>query len=214
MAPTPDGGGPERAGARRRPARRGPAGGTVTAFVSDEQSDQPVDTARWAALAEAVLGAEGVEGEAEVSVLFVDEAHIASLNQAHMGEMGPTDVLAFPIDGAGPSTGYGWTPMAAGRWPDAAGPGPGRSYEPPDEEPLLVGDVVVCPAVAARQASDHAGSLDDELALLVVHGLLHLLGHDHGTDEERREMQERERALLGAHHGALAGDPWKPGSPS
>jgi probable rRNA maturation factor len=62
--------------------------------------------------------------------------------------------------------------------------------------PLLLGDVVICPAVAARQAPEHAGTVDDELALLVVHGVLHVLGHDHADDEERLIMQARERELL------------------
>jgi probable rRNA maturation factor len=72
----------------------------------------------------------------------------------------------------------------------------------------MVGDVVVCPVVAWAGSSDHAGSDDDEIALLVVHGALHLLGHDHAEVDERTLMQGRERELLAAHHGALAGDPW------
>jgi len=68
--------------------------------------------------------------------------------------------------------------------------------------------VVVCPAVAARNAPDHAGTYADELALLVVHGILHLLGMDHAEEAGRAVMQERERTLLAAHHGPLAGDPW------
>ena len=58
----------------------------------------------------------------------------------------------------------------------------------------------ICPAVAAAQASGHAGTLDDELALLVVHGVLHVLGHDHASDAERARMQARERELLERHH--------------
>jgi probable rRNA maturation factor len=102
-----------------------------------------------------------------------------------MGSAGPTDVLSFPIDGL-----------------DAAGAGdPGG--------PGLVGDVVVCPSVAHAAAATHAGRPDDEIALLVVHGALHLLGHDHAEADEREVMQARERALLAALHGPLAGDPWR-----
>ena len=68
----------------------------------------------------------------------------------------------------------------------------------PDDLPLLLGDVVICPAVAARNAPEHAGSFDDEIALLVVHGILHLLGLDHADDDERDAMQDRERELLAA----------------
>jgi probable rRNA maturation factor len=64
----------------------------------------------------------------------------------------------------------------------------------------LLGDVVVCPAVALRQAPTHAGTLDDELALLIVHGVLHVLGRDHAEPDEAAEMRARELALLQTHH--------------
>jgi probable rRNA maturation factor len=173
----------------------------VTVFVADEQSGgdhpaAPVDGPRWSSLAEAVLADEGVEGEVEVSILFVDEGHIAELNREFMGHDGPTDVLSFPLDGVADTGTSGLTPPLAQAAPDL------------DDQPLLLGDVVVCPVVAQRQAPVHAGSYDDELALLVVHGLLHLLGHDHAEPDERERMQARERALLAAHHGDLAADPW------
>jgi probable rRNA maturation factor len=65
---------------------------------------------------------------------------------------------------------------------------------------VLLGDVVVCPSVAAEAAPTHAGTLDDELALLVVHGILHVFGHDHAQPDETRAMREREVELLVAHH--------------
>ena len=73
--------------------------------------------------------------------------------------------------------------------------------------PVLLGDVVVCPEVAAAQAPEHAGTLDDELALLVVHGVLHVLGHDHAELDEATTMRERERAHLEAHHWAHSAPP-------
>ena len=141
------------------------------------------------------LGASGIEGEAELSVIFVDEAHMADLNQRHMGHEGPTDVLSFPIDGTP-------DPMPTGL-PAAGGP----SFDA-DDQPLLLGDVVVCPSVAAQQAPEHAGSYDDEVALLIVHGVLHVLGMDHAEDGERLAMQARERDLLDRFHGPLTRDPW------
>jgi probable rRNA maturation factor len=66
--------------------------------------------------------------------------------------------------------------------------------------PVLLGDVVVCPAVAAAQAPGHAGTVDDELALLVVHGILHILGHDHAEPGETVRMLARERELLETFH--------------
>jgi probable rRNA maturation factor len=168
-------------------------------FVADEQDALAIDVERWQVLAERVLDDEGVEGECELSMLFVAADTIASLNERFMGHDGPTDVLSFPIDGEA---------NAPGRWPDSGGPGPDRDDEGPDDLPLLLGDVVICPSVAEANAPMHAGSVDDELALLVVHGVLHLLGMDHATDEERTAMQARERELLAAHHGPLAADPW------
>ena len=182
----------DRAGVHRpaaRPPRRGPEG-EVQVFGADEQSDAPVDVDRWVDLARDVLVAEGVQGEAELSLLFVDEAAISELNERFMEVSGPTDVLAFPID----------DPVVAGRWPDAGTAGPDRDDPEPGDLPLLLGDVVVCPAVAQRQAPSHAGSYDDELALLVVHGVLHVLGHDHAEPAETAVMQARERELLDRFH--------------
>jgi probable rRNA maturation factor len=158
----------------------------VVVFAADEQSAFPVDTLRWIKLAEAVLADEGVRGETEVSLLFVDETAIADLNSRFLGKDGPTDVLAFPIDEE---------PAESGRSPDSGGTGPGFTSEP-EEAPTLLGDVVICPSVANRNAPDHTGSLDDELALLVVHGLLHILGMDHDDPDEAEAMEARERELL------------------
>ena len=168
-------------------------------FVSDEQAAVPIAVDRWQRLALAVLDDEGVEGEAELSVMFVDEETIADLNRRFMESDGPTDVLSFPIDGE---------PNEPGRWPDSGGPGPDRLENDPEDLPLLLGDVVICPLVAERNAPTHAGTLEDELALLVVHGILHLLGMDHAEDVERIEMQAREQELLAAHYGLLSADPW------
>ncbi len=144
--------------------------------------DDRVDTERWARLARAVLRDEGV-GSGELGLRFVDTGAMAELNLAHMGEAGPTDVLAFPIDG-------------------------GHGGAPTSEPAVLLGDVVVCPSYAARTNGDPAasgyprptGDPDDELALLVVHGVLHVLGYDHAHEAEAAAMQTRERQLLAAHH--------------
>jgi len=162
----------------------------VSVFAADEQSAYQVDTIRWIKLAEAVLGEEGIRGETEVSILFVDENAIADLNNRFLGKDGPTDVLAFPIDEE---------PVEGGRSPDSGGTGPG--YNPsPEEAPTLLGDVVICPAVAHRNAPEHAGTYEDELALLLVHGLLHLLGMDHEDPDEAEVMEAKERDLLARHH--------------
>jgi probable rRNA maturation factor len=162
----------------------------VDIFAADEQSAEPVDVERWVALASKVLDAQGVRIDTEVSLLFVDEPTIAHLNEQFLGRTGPTDVLAFPIDEE---------TDAGGRSPDQGGTGPGGL--PSEEEiPMLLGDVVVCPSVAARNAVEHEVTLEDEMALLVVHGLLHLLGMDHEDESEAEHMEQRERELLKMFH--------------
>jgi probable rRNA maturation factor len=155
---------------------------TTDVFVADEQNAHEIDVVRWASLARHVLDAQGVRDDIEVSVLFVDETTIAELHQRFLAKAGPTDVLAFPIDEEA---------ERGGRSPDEGGTGPDE-----DEVPMILGDVVVCPSVAARNALDHGVGLDDEIALLVVHGLLHLLGMDHVGDDEAQDMEQRERDLL------------------
>ncbi len=140
---------------------------------ADERSDRgtlPIDVDRWAALASAALRTEGATGE--LTVTFVDVDDIAELNADHMGKAGPTDVLSFPLDDGPPVPGV----------------------------PSLLGDVVVCPDVALDQYADHAGTFDDEIALLVVHGILHVLGHDHADTGEAEIMRTRELELLTTLH--------------
>jgi probable rRNA maturation factor len=159
---------------------------SIDIYAADEQGDFSVDLERWIDLANRSLIDEGVRGLAEVSLIFSDEASITALNQQFMGKAEATDVLSFPIE---------YEPEPSGRVPDAGGSGPG---EPPlSEIPQLIG---ICPAVAARNALEHECSLDDELALLVVHGVLHLLGWDHEIDEEAEQMESREAELLKRHY--------------
>ena len=139
-------------------------------FVADEQT-LPVDTDRLLRLAGFVLRDQRVPDVMEVSLLLVDRTTIAELNAHHMDKQGPTDVLAFPIDLPGETT---------------AG------------EPAILGDVVVCPDVAAAQAAERNLTTDAEIELLVVHGLLHLLGHDHAEPDERTRMFGLTDRLLAA----------------
>jgi probable rRNA maturation factor len=165
--------------------------GDVEVFAANEQGDVEIDLSRWRALATDVLSDLGVRGAAELSLLFVNVDEMTALNEEYMGGTGPTDVLAFPIDA---------TDVEAVAGPGGASRGPSRTEPDPADLPLLLGDVVVCPAVAAAEAPDHAGSVDDELALLVVHGILHVMGHDHAEEAETATMRAEERRLLSAHH--------------
>ncbi len=149
------------------------------AIVSDDRppdSRPSVDTDALGALVEATLGALGVTGRAELSVTLVDQDTIAALNREHLGGTGPTDVLSFPLEE-----------------PDAADPiVPGA--------PRLLGDLVICPAVAAANAPQHAGTFADEMALLCVHGTLHVLGWDHASRDEARAMRAEEARVLAIVH--------------
>ena len=162
---------------------------TIDVFAADEQEAHPIDVARWAELARRVLEARGLKGNTEVSLLFVDEAAIAALNVEFLGKPGPTDVLSFPIEDE---------PTPTGRSPDFGGTGPGSSAE--QGALTLLGDVVICPTVAFRNATEHGVSFEDEVALLVVHGLLHLLGMDHEEDGDAERMEALEEQLLQRFH--------------
>ncbi len=158
----------------------------IQVFGADEQDAVAVDVLRWVKLAQLVLDDERVPPDAELSLIFVAEDTITDLNEHFLEGVGPTDVLAFPLDDE---------PLPRGRQPDEGGRGPGTPAED-DEPPMIIGDVLVCPAVARRQASVLGRTLDDEIALLVVHGVLHLLEYDHAEPEDAQRMQRREAQLL------------------
>lgn len=138
----------------------------------NNESGHAVDEAEFAALARHVLDAMRVHPQAELSILLVDEAVMSELHEQWMDEPGPTDVLSFPMDELRP--GSEGEPSPAG----------------------LLGDVVLCPQVAARQARDAGHSTTEELLLLTTHGILHLLGFDHAEPEEEKEMFGLQRQLL------------------
>jgi probable rRNA maturation factor len=164
---------------------------TIDVFAADEQKAHQIDVAHWAELARRVLEARGLKGDTEVSLLFVDEPAIAALNVEFLGKPGPTDVLSFPIEDE---------PGPTGRSPDFGGTGPGSSAE--QGVLTLLGDVVICPAVAFRNATAHGVAFEDEVALLVVHGLLHLLGMDHEDEGEAERMEALEQQMLQRFHRA------------
>ena len=174
--------------------RKVKVGGNTEAevFCADEQTAVAVDLLRWQKLAGDVLAAQGVRGGTELSIFFVTSHDMAELNLEHMGKEGPTDVLAFPIDGG--------EVLEMVNGPTGASLGPDRPAPDRGDLPLLLGDVVICPSVAVEQAPRHAGTVDDELALLLVHGILHVLGNDHDNPEAEAAMHARERKHLEAFH--------------
>lgn len=146
----------------------------ITVVVADERSpqDSPGVVVDVARWQRLALDVLTREGATgELTLTFADRGDLAELNEEHMGKQGATDVLSFPMDD-----------------------------EPVAGVPTLLGDVVISPAVAVEQCTGHAGTIDDELALLVVHGILHVLGHDHAEPEETAVMQQRELEHLRAFH--------------
>lgn len=166
----------------RDPSDYEPRPPRVRVHVADEDSGEELDLETWRAYAGSVFQAEGVRGPGESTLLFVSSDAMALLNRIHMGHDGPTDVLSFPIDGDDHLMGI---------------------------DVRLVGDIVICPAVARTNSATHAGTFENELALLITHGVLHLLGHDHAEREERDVMWQREQALLGEFWGELPAGAWK-----
>jgi probable rRNA maturation factor len=152
----------------------------VSVEIANE-SGVDVDEASLAALARHVLDQMRVHPLAELSVLLVDEAAMTDLHQRWLGEPGPTDVLAFPMD-------------------ELRAPPPGGSHTEHSSDgqavPGLLGDVVLCPQVAVEQACRAEHSVHDELDLLCTHGILHLLGYDHAEPEEHATMFGLQDRLL------------------
>lgn len=132
-----------------------------------------------------VLGRMDIHPDAELSIRLVDEPTITDLHMRWMDLMGPTDVMSFPMDELRPGGGGGR--------PDADPPGP-----------AMLGDIVLCPSFALRQAEAAGHGLGHELALLTTHGCLHLLGYDHATAAEEHEMFALQNELVADWYEDLA----------
>lgn len=152
---------------------------TVT-FV-DDRDDPPLsedfEPEILRVLADSILASEGLDSATEVAISLIAVAPMTALNESHMDKSGPTDVLSFPLEELDPGT-----------LPEVLADGP----------PVNLGDVFICPQVVADNASSAGVRLRDEMALMVVHGLLHLLGYDHVVDSEAEQMEQRERDLMAA----------------
>lgn len=146
----------------------------MSVFLADEQTE-PVQVEELRNLAQLVLSEEGYPGSTEVAILFVSEEEMSQYNQRFLEREGATDVLAFPVE-----------TLIPGAVPDLDPHGP----------PLIAGDVIIAPAYVRRQAASLGVDAEDEMALMVTHGVLHLLGYDHETDQEANHMEQRERDLL------------------
>ena len=131
-----------------------------------------IDAAEFAELADHVLTAMHVSPAAELNIMFIDPEPMEELHVRWLDLPGPTDVMSFPMDELRPGTADHPTP------------------------PGMLGDICICPQVAARQAAESGHSAAEEMLLLATHGMLHLLGYDHATDAEREVMFALQRKLL------------------
>jgi probable rRNA maturation factor len=138
----------------------------------NNESGIAADESEIVALARHVLAAMRVHPQAELSVVLVDEPAMEQLHIQWMDEEGPTDVLSFPMDELRPGS------------------------DSEESQPGLLGDVVLCPQVATRQARQAGHTPQEELLLLTAHGILHLLGYDHAEPIEEKEMFGLQRKLL------------------
>jgi probable rRNA maturation factor len=156
--------------------------GTDLSIDIVNESGVTVDEVALAAVARYSLDQMRIHPLAELSVLIVDEPAMTELHERWMGEPGPTDVLSFPMDELRPPSPVGGTS--------------GRGGDDPGLDPALLGDIVLCPQVAAEQAKAAGHSAQAEMELLTVHGILHLLGYDHADSEEEAEMFGLQGQLL------------------
>jgi len=143
--------------------------------LRDDVRDPEINVRRLKSTGQKLLSAAG-RGTAELSLLLTTDAHIRELNRAHRGQDKATDVLSFP--GADPSTRVA------------------RSGQAISER--FLGDVVISVDTARRQAADYDAPLQNEINRLLIHGLLHVLGHDHHESAERDAMEAEERRLASA----------------
>ncbi len=148
----------------------------------DDLCDLPIKE-----LALFVLSQEGCPPGTELSISFIDDAAIAQLNERYRGKQGPTDVLSFECDDIA----------------DAC-------TDTERVEVLTLGDIVIAPDVATRQASEFGTTFEEEISLLIVHGILHLCGYDHIQDDEARVMEAREDVILGQWRAYRANDNYSP----
>jgi probable rRNA maturation factor len=164
------------------------------------ESGIDIDESELAALARHVLDDMRVHPLAELSVLLVDEPSMAELHLRWMGEEGPTDVLAFPMDEL--------------RVPQPGGPHGDHGGADIDPADVLLGDVVICPQVAAAHAAEADHEVQDEIDLLCTHGILHLLGYDHAEPEEHATMFGLQDRLLASWRAAADVGSGRPSGPA
>jgi probable rRNA maturation factor len=144
-------------------------------YVRNATRKHRIGVRAWQRRARTLLSAAGLAG-AGLSLSFVGDRAMRRLNREHRGKDRPTDVLSFPL----------FEPFAVPRKRSGGGP------------ELLLGDVVISLDTALRQAREYDASLDDEVERLLIHGILHLIGHDHELPDERKRMVRAERRLARA----------------
>ncbi len=140
--------------------------------TTSHRDPEPLDLGAFERLAAFVLDREDAPDASELSIAIVSAEEMRDLNERYRSKDGPTDVLSFGCDDPCPVD---------------------------SDEPVTLGDVVISPEVAEGQARELGHTVEEELNLLLVHGILHLLGYTHDEDDDASVMQQREQALLEAY---------------
>ena len=151
---------------------------TLPSITVDDDAGSPIDLPALTNLAGYVLTQLNIHPESELGITLVDLERMTTLHEDWMNEPGPTDVLSFPID-----------ELTPGSVDLPSGPG-------------ILGDIVICPEFARADANEAGRTIDQHVQFLTVHGLLHLVGYDHATEEEYASMFAVQDELLDGWRGA------------
>ncbi|MCL2882382.1 MAG: rRNA maturation RNase YbeY [Coriobacteriia bacterium] len=140
--------------------------------IISHREPEVLDLQAFVRLAQFALAREEAPEACVVSIALVDVGEMAELNERYREMEGPTDVLSFPCDD------------------------PQLMVE--GDEPVTLGDIIIAPEIAEAQAREYGQTIEAELNLLLVHGVLHLLGYDHIEPEDAEAMENREQSILAA----------------
>lgn len=154
----------------------------MTIEITNETDFAPIKELDYIKLAQLVLNDQKVDLDVDINIVFVDEKTSAIMHQEWMGLEGPTDVLSFPVDEIRPGYIIG-----------------GKNGKIRDSQELVdatLGDIVICPSYAQKQCQNSGHTTHEEMLLLTIHGILHLLGYDHEELNEKKEMFDLQKRLL------------------
>lgn len=166
-------------------------------ILIDIRCSEPLDEEKIEHLASFVLSREHAPEDLELSISYVDTNEIQELNASYRGINAPTDVLSFECDSPGSAGGQADGCQSDGQSDNQSdGQSDSQRDGSSNASTVLLGDVIICPVIAREHALDFDSTFEHEMALMLTHGILHLLGYDHLDEEEAAVMEARENVLL------------------